>query len=252
MRRITSRSLKLSYANVMATVAVFVAVGGTATAAVMVTGADVRNGSLTGADVRNGSLRGRDIHSGSLSVRVFRPHAWARLHGATGPTGPTGPKGATGATGTTGAGGDAAQGFDATKFLAAGGAAGGALSGTFPDPGLADGAVTRPALASDAVDGSKVADGSLRIADLAAWSLAGGIGGSNSGASTCTYFSFPDPTEAQPSDLILVRSSKGVPAGLTLSAVLRPDGGLSGGTCNLTTSDIALPSGFNITVYGLR
>ena len=50
----------------MATVAVFVALGGTSYAAVTITGADVRNGSLTGADVRNNSLDQRDIDSGAV------------------------------------------------------------------------------------------------------------------------------------------------------------------------------------------
>ena len=36
----------LSYANVMATVAVFIALGGSSYAALKITGADVRNGSL--------------------------------------------------------------------------------------------------------------------------------------------------------------------------------------------------------------
>ena len=51
--RIRSR---LSYANVMATFAVFLALAGTAAAKIIVTGRDVRDGSLTGADVKNGSL----------------------------------------------------------------------------------------------------------------------------------------------------------------------------------------------------
>jgi hypothetical protein len=52
---------RLSYANVMATIAVFIALGGTSYAAVSITGRDVRNESLTGRDVRNNSLVGRDL-----------------------------------------------------------------------------------------------------------------------------------------------------------------------------------------------
>jgi hypothetical protein len=72
----------LSYSNVMATAAVFVALGGTSYAAVKITGDDVRNGSLTGQDVKRGSLtgrdvknsslRGRDVRDGSLRARDFR------------------------------------------------------------------------------------------------------------------------------------------------------------------------------------
>jgi hypothetical protein len=44
---------RLSYSNVMATIAVFIALGGSSYAAVKVTGTNVKNGSLTGKDVRN-------------------------------------------------------------------------------------------------------------------------------------------------------------------------------------------------------
>lgn len=54
---------KLTYSNVMASVAVFVALGGTSYAAAKLTGADVRNGSLTGADVKDRSLTAKDLKS---------------------------------------------------------------------------------------------------------------------------------------------------------------------------------------------
>jgi hypothetical protein len=61
----------LSYSNVMATLAVFVALGGTTYAAIKITGKDVRNNSLTGADVRNNSLRSADVKNGSLKAKDF-------------------------------------------------------------------------------------------------------------------------------------------------------------------------------------
>ena len=74
---------RLNYGNVTATLALFVALGGTSYAAVKITGGDVRNGSLTGKDVkngslkskdvRNGSLKGRDVRNGSLAARDLRP-----------------------------------------------------------------------------------------------------------------------------------------------------------------------------------
>jgi hypothetical protein len=54
----------LSYANVMATIAVFVALGGTSYAALRVTGANVPKDALTGADIKN--LTGKDIRNGTV------------------------------------------------------------------------------------------------------------------------------------------------------------------------------------------
>ncbi len=47
---------RLSYANVMATIAVFLALGGGAYAAVNITGRDVVNRSLTGKDIKKRSV----------------------------------------------------------------------------------------------------------------------------------------------------------------------------------------------------
>jgi hypothetical protein len=80
---------RLTYANVMATIAVFVALGGSSYAALKVTsrnvprdaltgadiknltGRDVRNNSLTGADVKN--LGSRDVANGKLLAEDFAP-----------------------------------------------------------------------------------------------------------------------------------------------------------------------------------
>jgi hypothetical protein len=51
---------KLSYANVMATIAVFIALGGSSYAAIIITGKNVKNGSLTGADIKDNSLGGQE------------------------------------------------------------------------------------------------------------------------------------------------------------------------------------------------
>jgi type VI protein secretion system component Hcp len=75
---------RLTYANVTSTVCLFVVLGGSAYAAVSISGKDVRNGSLTGADIKNHSLRARDFRPGEL------------------PVGPTGPKGDPGSDGAPG------------------------------------------------------------------------------------------------------------------------------------------------------
>jgi hypothetical protein len=58
---------RLSYSNVMASVAVFVALGGSAYAAVKITGKDVRNGSLTGRDIKDRSLARKDLKAGAIA-----------------------------------------------------------------------------------------------------------------------------------------------------------------------------------------
>ena len=90
---------RVSYANVMATVAVFIALGGSSYAAVMVTGKNVKNGSLTGADVKNSSLTGGDVKNASLTPSDFKGSV-------EGPKGDTGPQGAQGDAGLRGAKGE--------------------------------------------------------------------------------------------------------------------------------------------------
>jgi hypothetical protein len=59
MRKVLGR--RPSPATVISLVALFVALGGTSYAAIVITGGNVRNGSLTGADIRTNSVTGRDI-----------------------------------------------------------------------------------------------------------------------------------------------------------------------------------------------
>jgi hypothetical protein len=96
--------IRLTYANVVASLALFVAVGGSSYAAISVTGAQVRDGSLTGLDVRNSSLTGKDVRNGTLGTADFA--AGQLPAGPAGPAGPQGPKGDTGATGAAGPKGD--------------------------------------------------------------------------------------------------------------------------------------------------
>jgi len=77
----------LTYANVTATLALFLALGaGTATAAKMITGGNVKDNSLTGRDVR--SLTTRDIRNSSLLAADFRAGQLPR--GERGQPGPAG------------------------------------------------------------------------------------------------------------------------------------------------------------------
>ena len=94
---------RLTYSNVVATLALFVALGGSSYAAIKITGKQIKDGSVTTADVKNRSLLAKDFKAGQLK---------AGPRGAAGPTGATGTAGAAGAAGKDGAPG--AAGADGT------------------------------------------------------------------------------------------------------------------------------------------
>jgi len=91
--RITRR---LTYANVMATAALFVALGGSAFAAAKITGKDIKDGTITGADIKDGSLLRADFRSGQL------PRGQQGAAGVAGAAGAPGAPGAPGAQGAQG------------------------------------------------------------------------------------------------------------------------------------------------------
>jgi hypothetical protein len=72
----------VSYANVMATLAVFIAVGGTSYAALQLTGREIRDGSLSGRDLQHDSIGGKAIKESRLGT-VPRTRNAARLNGVT-------------------------------------------------------------------------------------------------------------------------------------------------------------------------
>ena len=87
----------------MATMAVFIALGGTSYAAISITGRSVQNGSLTGADIKNNSIKSGDVRNRSLLAKDFKAGQLpAGVAGAAGPTGPTGAKGDRGPAGPKG------------------------------------------------------------------------------------------------------------------------------------------------------
>jgi hypothetical protein len=98
--------LRVTYANVMSTIAVFLALGGTSYAAWTLTGRDIANESLTGADVRNGSLTSLDVKNGSLIAADFRKGVLKRgprgVRGVQGEQGPVGDEGDVGPRGPEG------------------------------------------------------------------------------------------------------------------------------------------------------
>ena len=130
----------LTYANVMATIAVFVALGGGAIAATGLVGS---NGQYHGCVGKKGVLSvlapGKHCHRGQTAI------AWSK----TGPQGEPGPAGAQGAQGEQGVKGD--QGPPGPL-----GAAGGDLTGNFPNPKIKNNAITGPQVGANVLGGAQI------------------------------------------------------------------------------------------------
>ena len=73
---------RLTYANVMATIAVFIALGGSSYAALTISGSDIRNRSIAGKKLKRNTLTGKQVRESRLS-RVPRARNADRLNGAT-------------------------------------------------------------------------------------------------------------------------------------------------------------------------
>jgi len=116
MTMLSRAASRLTYANVMATVAVFVALGGSSYAAVTITGSQIRDNTVTSKDLRDNSVQGRDIRRGTVTSSDIRDHSLLARDfkagqlppgprgqpGSTGAAGPEGPHGADGAPGPQG------------------------------------------------------------------------------------------------------------------------------------------------------
>lgn len=113
-----SKFFRPSHSMLVACIALFVALGGTAFAAISITGRQVVDSSLTGKDLKNGSVTTSDIRNYSLRAKDFKlgqlpagatgaqgVRGWSGATGQTGTTGSTGVQGDTGDTGVAGADG---------------------------------------------------------------------------------------------------------------------------------------------------
>jgi len=89
----------LSYANVMATISVFVAMGGTSYAALTlprdsVGARQIKSGAIGGAELRRGAVASRAIKNGGVQSQDLSSATRIALRGEPGPPGPPGPAGA--------------------------------------------------------------------------------------------------------------------------------------------------------------
>lgn len=83
----------LTYANVVSTLCLFIALGGTSYA--------VATNSIDSREIKNNSVRSKDVRNGSLLTGDFKPGQV--LGGSQGPEGPRGPQGDQGTKGASGA-----------------------------------------------------------------------------------------------------------------------------------------------------
>ena len=92
---------RLTYANVVATLALFVALGGSSYATIQFTGRNVKDRSLTAKDIKKNSLTTSEVKNRSLLAQDFK--AGQLPSGAQGAPGPQGAKGDRGDPGPTSA-----------------------------------------------------------------------------------------------------------------------------------------------------
>jgi Collagen triple helix repeat (20 copies) len=103
MRSILKR-LSRRHGTAVAYLALFAALGGSAYAAVTVTGKNIKDGTVTGRDVKNRSLGTGKLSASAVSSLVGKPGPAGPIGqiGEPGPVGPTGPPGPTGEPGPAG------------------------------------------------------------------------------------------------------------------------------------------------------
>lgn len=117
---IVAGMLKHLRQNLVAYLALFVALGGTSYAAVTVTGSQVKDGTLTGRDVRDGTLAVKDLNRKQLARFVTQAAPRQSGAGGAGAAGQNGANGAAGERGPQGAPGAAGQNGAASAAGAAG------------------------------------------------------------------------------------------------------------------------------------
>lgn len=153
LRRIGRR---LTSAHVIALLALFVALGGSAYAVKSINGALLRKGSVAGSKLKAGAVTSAKLAANAVTSAKI---ADATVGGSDLANGAVGPAALADAAVVSAKLGEAAVGVSKLADAAV-------VTGK-----LADGAVVASKLAADSVDSSKVADGSIGSADLTAFSF---------------------------------------------------------------------------------
>ena len=245
---------RLTYANVVSTLCLFLVLGGGALAAAHITGRDIVNGSVRSADIRNNDVRGKDIRNGTITSRDVRDRSLLSSDFKPGslPAGARGPAGPRGANGSpdsaaqvrsklktvdgpgSGIDADLLDGKQGSEFVGTGDSAGGDVSGTFSNLQLAKGAVGHFELASG---------GPFQSAGPFSLTIAAGA---------CGTEAFSD-SEANRGEIILATPEADLATGLYLTPTAVGHGGQAViQICNSTASSLDVPPNtfFDLTIIG--
>jgi hypothetical protein len=250
----TALRSRLTYANVVSTLSLFLVLGGGAFAAAHITGGDIVNGSVGTADLRNNGVRGKDIRNGTIASRDVRDKSLLSSDFRPGSL-PAGARGATGPRGASGSPDTAAQvgaklktvdgpgsGIDADlldgrhggEFVGHTEFAGGDLSGVFTNLQITIGSVGHQELRSG---------GPLKSAGPFNFSMA---------ANACATLVFPD-SDANRGEIILASPEQDLGAGIYVTPTVVGHGGeVVIQTCNSTASTVTSPLNtfFDLTFVG--